>query len=1002
MWGIHMIKIFVSSTFKDMDYERDILHDEIVPELNEYASQYGEQVELCDLRWGIDTTGYDEVEGSKKILSVCLDEIERCNPYMVVLLGNRYGWVPDKKYVSDIDLQAEYYDKSVTELEIQYGALARNNPNALFYFRELDGVIPPEYESEDTDSAGKLKRLKQRIKELFPNQTYTYQAHWTGSGLKFDAFKEKVLFDIKEKISDRLSQYKGLSLFDREQRQHWNYARQKFIQYGARPDLEKLVNNGLNSNHRILGIVGEPGMGKSKFISQIAYNYGGTGTIVIPVFCGITKNSSTVYGVIYYLNTFFETNFGYMPDIQERDSISVLNSYLFRFGFEKRRLLIFIDGADQLLQLGQDMVSAFRYIPSNIKLVLSYTPEYIPGRPIKQIMLKGMKESEKKNVIDKIRESVSNRLSDKVIQEILNQNRSNEPLYLSIVYNIMMMLGHSDFEQIRAIDKLDNGMAAINEYQIAYIRSLPQNVGAYLLSNIAMRINEDFIQLAIDYIALSFGGLRTSDIENLVSIYHENIKWSELDMSRFVKLAKPYILIREDGRYDFMHKSFRTEVREKCNRAEKLRIEMIEYFETLPLDDTVRVADTISIAEECENAEMICEYINKTIDAVYQKDEQVSESMYRTAQELFSQLNDIVLADDDSLMLQIVEYEIKNYENTDDFLRYLNQQVIKSRKMNAFSLKKINRFYQLLIKDVYDCFGLEGSTLFFRNNMRIIYYIYRLLGVFSYKEIWHKDMFIETGIRSISISYMVLARCYLNYCKNKKELWQGIYYAELALSLFEKLGEKNSFLYETGIAVMYSEKTNKAYIAELYDILGNLYMKVEDYRNAENLIKKAVIENFDKIKNGLNDNEDIYHRLYENYVSMCKLMLQHDQPDFDRIIKIGLKAKEIYINHLSNYYDLFRSYFVIVKAYEEKGELEQAGRTAADNVNYCVKLSTDIPSLNNYMILMRAYGNLAQIYKRLNDNGSLTEQIIELKEKISNINQWINNNYEGADFSYEF
>lgn len=565
-----------------------------------------------------------------------------------------------------------------------------------------------------------------------------------------------------------------------------------------------------------------------------------------------------------------------------------------------------------------------------------------------------------------------------------------------------MMLGHSDFEQIRAIDKLDNGMAAINEYQIAYIRSLPQNVGAYLLSNIAMRINEDFIQLAIDYIALSFGGLRTSDIENLVSIYHENIKWSELDMSRFVKLAKPYILIREDGRYDFMHKSFRTEVREKCNRAEKLRIEMIEYFETLPLDDTVRVADTISIAEECENAEMICEYINKTIDAVYQKDEQVSESMYRTAQELFSQLNDIVLADDDSLMLQIVEYEIKNYENTDDFLRYLNQQVIKSRKMNAFSLKKINRFYQLLIKDVYDCFGLEGSTLFFRNNMRIIYYIYRLLGVFSYKEIWHKDMFIETGIRSISISYMVLARCYLNYCKNKKELWQGIYYAELALSLFEKLGEKNSFLYETGIAVMYSEKTNKAYIAELYDILGNLYMKVEDYRNAENLIKKAVIENFDKIKNGLNDNEDIYHRLYENYVSMCKLMLQHDQPDFDRIIKIGLKAKEIYINHLSNYYDLFRSYFVIVKAYEEKGELEQAGRTAADNVNYCVKLSTDIPSLNNYMILMRAYGNLAQIYKRLNDNGSLTEQIIELKEKISNINQWINNNYEGADFSYEF
>ncbi len=58
--------------------------------------------------------------------------------------------------------------------------------------------------------------------------------------------------------------------------------------------------------------------------------------------------------------------------------------------------------------------------------------------------------------------------------------------------------------------------------------------------------------------------------------------------------------------------------------------------------------------------------------------------MYRTAQELFSQLNDIVLADDDSLMLQIVEYEIKNYENTDDFLRYLNQQVIKKQEDECF------------------------------------------------------------------------------------------------------------------------------------------------------------------------------------------------------------------------------------------------------------------------------------------------------------------------------
>ena len=39
-----MKSIFVSSTFRDMHEERDILHERVVPELNEYAAQYGESI----------------------------------------------------------------------------------------------------------------------------------------------------------------------------------------------------------------------------------------------------------------------------------------------------------------------------------------------------------------------------------------------------------------------------------------------------------------------------------------------------------------------------------------------------------------------------------------------------------------------------------------------------------------------------------------------------------------------------------------------------------------------------------------------------------------------------------------------------------------------------------------------------------------------------------------------------------------------------------------------
>ena len=66
-----MKHIFVSSTFRDMHEERDIIHEKVLPELNEYALQYGESVSFCDLRWGVDTEELESEEGARKVLSVC-------------------------------------------------------------------------------------------------------------------------------------------------------------------------------------------------------------------------------------------------------------------------------------------------------------------------------------------------------------------------------------------------------------------------------------------------------------------------------------------------------------------------------------------------------------------------------------------------------------------------------------------------------------------------------------------------------------------------------------------------------------------------------------------------------------------------------------------------------------------------------------------------------------------------------------------------------------------
>ena len=89
-----MKNIFVSSTFTDFQKERDILREDVMSRLNDIAISYGEYVSFSDLRWGIDTLEVKEEDVSGIILSSCLDEIDRTRPYMIILLRNRYGFIP--------------------------------------------------------------------------------------------------------------------------------------------------------------------------------------------------------------------------------------------------------------------------------------------------------------------------------------------------------------------------------------------------------------------------------------------------------------------------------------------------------------------------------------------------------------------------------------------------------------------------------------------------------------------------------------------------------------------------------------------------------------------------------------------------------------------------------------------------------------------------------------------------------------------------------------------
>ena len=100
-----LVRIFISSTFRDFMGERDELVKKVFPELRRRCkSRFVELLEV-DLRWGI--TEAQSKQGDT--LRICLKEIDQCRPsapvFFIGLLGERYGWIS----------QPDFYQPNVLE-----------------------------------------------------------------------------------------------------------------------------------------------------------------------------------------------------------------------------------------------------------------------------------------------------------------------------------------------------------------------------------------------------------------------------------------------------------------------------------------------------------------------------------------------------------------------------------------------------------------------------------------------------------------------------------------------------------------------------------------------------------------------------------------------------------------------------------------------------------------------------------------------------------------------
>jgi hypothetical protein len=177
---VDTVSVYVASTFPDMRSERELLSARVLSDLRALLGEANIALELIDLRQGFD----DERDAELNVLSHCFEEMRQRHPIFICILGERYGFVPDRipTTVAEQEPWIDVYSGlSVTELEILYAVLDQNIAEyAFFYFRDPrylqnlpEGTNPSDFTSESEALAENINRLKERIRNSgFPVREY--------------------------------------------------------------------------------------------------------------------------------------------------------------------------------------------------------------------------------------------------------------------------------------------------------------------------------------------------------------------------------------------------------------------------------------------------------------------------------------------------------------------------------------------------------------------------------------------------------------------------------------------------------------------------------------------------------------------------------------------------------------------------------------------------------------------------------------------------------------
>ena len=569
-----MKSVFVSSTFKDMQSERDMLQYLIYPCIRNDLSKFGENLNILDLRWGVDTLDLSEEESGKVVLKVCIDAIDRCVPYIIVFLGERYGWIPEKEVITKTnDVRVDRYytgGMSITNLEIEYGAFSErcSIEKCIFCFRnpsvneKIDAAYRPIYESESEIHRQKLKYLKDRIRQETKAAIIEYDASWDEENHKItglDKLQEQLYEMLRDKILDDFKNKQLRSPYQ-QMKVEMELTKQQYLSTYAKryadenQVMDEIIRNVVGyKDAKNIHIRAEAGTGKTTLMSGLVKVCEEAHMKTILCYGGI--NGCHDYRTLKEYVTY------QLEELLEEEHIkstASLNERLIELNGkieDHYKVICFLDAVDQIFDSKEIHIDLLDLCPKVVFVISSVREVSLINNNLRCMEIDGLT---KEQITDMIMNTTAQRgkiLNADIVELIKERDNAANPLYLSNVLQRLFMMSAKEFE---AAEKLAPGIEGIHQYMQVILEKVPEDkyeIIEYLMKETAAYFQNEEFQQIVSLIDISKDGLSENELREILAL--KGIRFNSLLFYQIVTYLYDVFVQKNNGKWAFKHRLFR-------------------------------------------------------------------------------------------------------------------------------------------------------------------------------------------------------------------------------------------------------------------------------------------------------------------------------------------------------------------------------------------------------------------------------------------------------------